>query len=103
MPTETFLEIRLAMPSDIFTLSQKKIDSNNGKIILSNQDEILGLVFGVFDIDYSAMAGGSGTSMMSMFGSMNIFNEMIDNHDFVKSQYDLIAGNWINYDKDHSN
>ena len=89
---------------NLYPIAEKLEDpANNGKIILSNQDEILGLVFGVFDIDYSAMAGGSGTSMMSMFGSMNIFNEMIDNHDFVKSQYDLIAGNWINYDKDHSN
>ena len=89
---------------NLYPIAEKLEDpANNGKIILSNQDEILGLVFGVFDIDYSAMAGGSGTSMMSMFGSMNIFNEMIDNHDFVKSQYDLIAGDWINYDKDHSN
>ena len=89
---------------NLYPIAEKLEDpANNGKIILSTQDEILGLVFGVFDIDYSAMAGGSGTSMMSMFGSMNIFNEMIDNHDFVKSQYDLIAGNWINYDKDHSN
>ena len=61
-------------------------------------------MIGVFDIDYSTISGGSSSSsMMSMFGSMNIFSEMIDNEEFVKSQYDLIAGDWVSYDADHAN
>ena len=77
--------------------------ANNKKLTLSTQEEILGLVFGVFDIDFNPAQSSGSSSMMSMFGSMNIFNEMIDNEDFVKSQYDLLAGEWINYDSEHAN
>ena len=57
-------------------------------------------MFGIFDIDFNMSAGGSSSSM---FGSMNIFNEMIDNQEFIKSQYDLLAGEWVKNDKDHAN
>lgn len=76
--------------------------SDDGKLKIGS-DKVLTLVFGILDIDFDASAMGSGSSMMSMFGSMNIFNEMIDNQEFIKSQYDLLAGDWINYDKDHAN
>jgi len=90
--------------TNLYNIAERLEDpANNGKITLSTQQEILGLVFGVFDIDYSAMAGSSGSgSMMSMFGSMNIFNEMIDNEEFIKSQYDLLAGDWVKNDKTHA-
>jgi len=77
-------------------------DPEKRGFIVLTQPEILPLVFGIFDIEFDASSSGSG-STMSMFGSMNIFNEMIDNVDFVKSQYDLIAGDWINYDENHAN
>lgn len=89
--------------TNLYNIAERLEDpANNGEITLSTQQEILGLVFGVFDIDYSAMSGGSG-SMMSMFGSMNIFNEMIDNVEFIKSQYDLLAGEWVKNDESHAN
>ena len=90
--------------TNLYNIAERLEDpANNGEITLSTQQEILGLVFGVFDIDYSAMAGSSGSgSMMSMFGSMNIFNEMIDNVEFIKSQYDLLAGDWVKNDEDHA-
>lgn len=69
-------------------------------VIKLTQYEILPLVFGIFDIDFNMSAGGSSSSM---FGSMNIFNEMIDNQEFIKSQYDLLAGEWVKNDKDHAN
>lgn len=75
------------------------IDFGNGK----KEKGVLTLVFDILDIDFEVsekMAGSS--SMMSMFGSMNIFNEMIDNETFIKSQYDLIAGDWVGNDKDHA-
>lgn len=92
--------------TNLYNIAERLEDpANNGEITLSTQQEILGLVFGVFDIDYSVMAGssGAGGSMMSMFGSMNIFNEMIDNEEFIKSQYDLLAGDWVKNDADHAN
>ncbi len=77
--------------------------ANNNKITLSTQEEILGLVFGVFDIDYNVTQSSGSSTMMSAFGSMNIFNEMIDNEEFIKSQYDLLAGDWITNDAEHAN
>lgn len=77
--------------------------ANDGKVKISASN-ILTLVFNILDIDFdvsSMLAGGS--SMVLSFGSMNIFNEMIDNEDFIKSQYDLLAGDWIVNDKDHAN
>ena len=91
--------------SSLYNIIERLEDPvNNGDITLSSQQEVLGLVFGVFDADYSDFAAVSGSSsMLSMFGSMNIFNEMIDNEAFIKSQYDLLAGEWINYDERHAN
>ena len=56
--------------------------ANNGEIKLT-QNEILPLVFGIFDIEFDTSQSNS-SSMMSMFGSMNIFNEMIDNISYIK-------------------
>jgi len=75
-------------------------DPEQKGVIKLTQYEILPLVFGIFDIDFNMSAGGSSSSM---FGSMNIFNEMIDNQEFIKSQYDLLAGEWVKNDKDHAN
>ncbi|MBQ7372947.1 MAG: ABC transporter ATP-binding protein/permease [Clostridia bacterium] len=44
----------------------------------------------------------SGQGLMGGFSSMmslDAWSESIDNLDLVKSQYDLIGGNWSNYDK----
>ena len=89
---------------NLYTIAERLEDpANNGEIKLT-QPEILPLVFGIFDIDFDASSMGSGSgSMMSMFGSMNIFNEMIDNQEFIKSQYDLLDGDWVKNDKDHAN
>ena len=89
---------------NLYGIAEKLEDpANNKKITLSTQQEILGLVFGVFDIDFDMSQMSGGSSMTSMFGSMNIFNEMIDNQDFIKSQYDLLAGDWVKNDAEHAN
>lgn len=67
-------------------------------------DKILMLVFGILDVDVdpTAMASGS-SSIKSMMSNLTIFSEMIDNEEFIKSQYDLLAGDWVKNDKDHAN
>lgn len=35
-----------------------------------------------------------GTSSMGMMNNVDVWTEMLDNEDLLKSQYDLIAGNW---------
>ena len=77
--------------------------ANNGEMKIPAQN-LLVLVFGILDIDFDVSGKMSGSSsMMSMFGTMSVFNEMIDNEAFIKSQYDLLAGDWINYDETHAN
>ena len=77
--------------------------ANNGEMKVPAQN-LLVLVFGILDIDFDVSGKMSGSSsMMSMFGTMSVFNEMIDNEAFIKSQYDLLAGDYVKYDKDHAN
>ena len=74
------------------------------KIVLPNKDIVTGLAFKILDVDINMADMASGSSgMKSMMSSLTIFNEMIDNDAFIKSQYELIAGDWINYDKEHAN
>ena len=40
----------------------------------------------------SSLSGGSSSAMSSM--NMSVFNEMIDDMDTLKSQYDVLAGKW---------
>ncbi len=89
---------------ELYSIAERLEDpANNGSIKLG-QTEILPLVFNILDIDFDATSMiSSSSSMVSMFGSMNIFNEMIDNEEFIKSQYDLLAGDYIKNDKDHAN
>ena len=43
----------------------------------------------------SALSGGSSMSSMVMAGtSTSVFNELIDNHETLKSEYDILAGEW---------
>lgn len=66
------------------------------------QTEILNLVFAVMGFGSTT---SMGSSSFSMLGNMSIFNEMIDNLDFVKSQYDLLGtnGKFVSNDKAHAN
>ena len=65
---------------------------NNGQIKLSTM-KVLNLVFSIMDIDMdtTSMMGSSS----SMFGGMSIFSEMIDNSEFIKSQYTLLDGDYL--------
>lgn len=67
-----------------------------------SQAEILNLVFAVMGFGSTT---SMGSSSFSMLGNMSIFNEMIDNLDFVKSQYDLLGtkGKFVSNDKEHAN
>lgn len=77
-----------------------EIDTQGYKEFTS-QEEILNLVSGIMniDIDWTSLGGG----MSSMLYSSNIFNEMLDNEELVKSQYKLLAGEYLTYDKAHAN
>ena len=78
----------------------KKIDED-GRTQLS-QTEVLSLVFEIMGFSVDSSKFGSGSSMI--FGSMSIFNEMIDNETLIKSQYDLLGnGRFLTSDKDHAN
>lgn len=68
------------------------------------KENVLPLVFAVLGFDYSDFVSG-GASSFAMLGNMSIFNEMIDNLDFVKSQYDLLGtnGKFVSNDKAHAN
>jgi len=57
----------------------------DGKLEMSSE-KVSYLTFALLNMSSS---GGMGT--MSMFGNMDIFNEMIDNHDLIKSQYNLLG------------
>lgn len=75
---------------------------NNGMLKL-DQAQILSLVFKVMGLNYDT-SSLKGKSSSSLFGKMSIFNEMIDNEEFIKSQYDLLGtqGKFITYDKEHA-
>ena len=78
--------------------------TNNNKLTIPNKDMVTGLAFEILGVDFdpSAMASGS-SSMKNMMANLTIFNEMIDNDEFIKTQYDLLAGDWVNYDAEHAN
>lgn len=67
-----------------------------------NKEQVLGLVFQIMGFSVDSSKFGSGSS--AIFGSMSIFNEMIDNDSLIKSQYDLLGnGRFLTNDKDHAN
>ncbi len=62
-----------------------------------NQGEIISFVFEILGFEtsdmQSMMGGGSGSSSNSMMSmGAQIFSEVLDNTDFIKSQYDLVGG-----------
>lgn len=65
---------------------------------------IMPLVLEVMGFDYSDFTSGTASSSLSKLGNMSIFQEMIDNLDFVKSQYDLLGtkGKFVSNDKEHA-
>ena len=62
-----------------------------------NQGEIISFVFEILGFETSdmesMMGGGSGSSSNSMMSmGAQIFSEVLDNEEFIKSQYDLVGG-----------
>ena len=49
-----------------------------------------------FDIMSLMSSSDSSTSSAMMMGGTDIFSEMIDNHNLIKEQYDIIGGDWNN-------
>ena len=77
----------------------QSLETAEKKLVLPSKDMVTGLAFKILDVDINISEMSSGSSgMKDMMSSLTIFNEMIDNQEFIKSQYDLIAGEWINYD-----
>ena len=79
----TFFETYKAYSPDIANIYEGL--KNNGTYVV-NESEIVSIITILFRMDISA------------YKTMDIglFNEMIDNVDFVKSQYKLLKGNWNN-------
>ncbi|MBO7187270.1 MAG: ABC transporter ATP-binding protein/permease [Clostridia bacterium] len=46
--------------------------------------------------DVMALMNASSPNSSMMMGGADVFSEMIDNHELIKEQYDLIDGNWNN-------
>lgn len=63
---------------------------NNGSILLDNE-KVFNLVFTI--LGFNPGSNGGATSMMSTLGQAEIFYEMIDNPELLKSQYDLVGEN----------
>ena len=72
----------------------------NGFVQLDRM-QVLGLVFEIMGFDVDSSSFGSGSS--AIFGNMSIFNEMLDNEELIKSQYDLLGdGRFPISDAEHS-
>ena len=87
----------------LYSIAQGLENSPENKVELTSE-AVLGLAFSVFDVSFdpSSMMSGS-SSMKSMMENLTIFNEMIDNEEFLKSQYDILAGEWVKNDAEHAN
>ena len=74
-------------PETMYIKEELEDPNNNGQTTLSSL-EVLSLVFNIMevDMDMSSMGGSS-----SMFGNMDIFYEMMNNQELIKSQYDLLG------------
>ena len=57
---------------------------------------VISLVFSVMDLNVAPSSFGT------TFGSMSIFSEMLDNEEFIKSQYKLLAGKFAMGDETHA-
>ena len=64
-----------------------KTDLEDGEMYLSG-DQVTYLTFTLLDMD---MSSGGGMASMAMFGNMDIFNEMISNHELIQAQYTLLG------------
>ncbi len=76
-------------PETMYIKDELEDPANNGQTTLSSI-EVLSLVFNIMEVEMDMSAMGSSGSM---FGSMNIFYEMMNNSDLIKSQYDLLGQN----------
>lgn len=64
----------------------------NGTATISS-DQVLGLVFAILGIEGSGSV--SGMSSMSVFSNMDVVSEMLNNDTLLKTQYELVAGDFI--------
>lgn len=70
-------------------------NDEGGNTITLNSTQVFSLISKITGVDFTSGAGsgsGSGASAMG-FSNMNIFYEMINNEELIKSQYDLIGEN----------
>lgn len=70
----------------------------NGDYVKIDSTEIMDLMYeefvGISYTDYMASLGSMSTMMDSFTSSINVFSEMIDNEELLRSQYDLLYGTW---------
>lgn len=65
---------------------------NYHQVVLSS-DQVLGLVFTI--LGFSSSGSVSSMASSQVFSNMDVISEMLDNEELLKTQYDLIAGHYI--------
>ena len=72
--------------------------TKTGDYVKIDSTEIMDLMYeefvGISYTDYMASLGSMSTMMDSFTSSINVFSEMIDNEELLRSQYDLLYGAW---------
>lgn len=58
-----------------------------------SSDEVLGLVFAILGLGNAGSV--SSMSSMSVFSNMDVVSEMLNNDELLKTQYELVSGNYI--------
>ena len=78
-------------PSLEFVRTALENPEGDGTMIISSQ-QVYVLTFSLLGMSGGGSSGGMAT-MMTGFGNMNIFNEMLNNSAMIKSQYTLVGEN----------
>ena len=82
--------------TELYPIVDALEDSANGGRKNLPKMTVIALVFSVMDLNVAPSALGT------TLGSMSVFSEMIDNEEFVKSQYKLLDGRFIANDETHT-
>lgn len=75
-------------------LNLYKSDTTNGVVQVNPSPIMEKMGFGSVVESNSEMEGLPGSTTMSYGSNNDIWTEMIDNQELLKTQYDLLAGNW---------
>ena len=78
-------------PNELGYIKQALEDDLGGNKIQLNAAKVFELIAKITGVDFNT--GGSSSGAMMSFSNMEVFYEMLDNEELIKSQYDLIGEN----------